>query len=105
MNKSNDFHFIFARNGEKATFGSGTAKKKKIDIPFDVVEKYDGYEIHAKIQWKDLGFKPAVKKKLGMDIIINDDDDGGKSDARLGWNTRNSHPVPRDYGMILMSGR
>ncbi len=105
LDKSNDFHFIFSRNGDKARLGSGTAKKKKIDIPFDVEEKYDGYEIHAKILWKDLGIKPAVKEKLGMDVIINDDDDGGKSDARLGWNTRSSHPVPRDYGMILMSGR
>ena len=105
LDKSNDFHFIFSRNGDKASLGRGTSKKKKLDIPFDVEEKYDGYEIHAKILWKDLGIKPAVKEKLGMDVIINDDDDGGKSDARLGWNTRSSHPVPRDYGMILMSGR
>ncbi len=104
LDKSNDFHFIFTRNGKKASLGSGTSKKK-LDIPFTVEEKYDGYEIHAKIQWKDLGVVPAVKKKLGMDVIINDDDDGGKADARLGWNTRNSHPAPKDYGMILMSGR
>jgi hypothetical protein len=40
-----------------------------------------------------------------MDVIINDDDDGGDRDARVGWNTRNIEPVPDDFGMILMSGR
>jgi hypothetical protein len=40
-----------------------------------------------------------------MDVVINDDDDGGDREARLGWNTRESQPESKDLGMILMSGR
>jgi len=40
-----------------------------------------------------------------MDVIINDDDDGGDREARLSWNSRKIQPEPKDLGMILMSGR
>ena len=42
---------------------------------------------------------------MSMDVIVNDDDDGGARDARIGWNTRNTDPSPKDFGMILVSGR
>jgi len=40
-----------------------------------------------------------------MDVIMNDDDDGGARDARISWNSRETDPKPDDFGMILVSGR
>ena len=119
MGKGNTFHFIFRRgNDAKDSKGLPTtetgltgivandsAKGFKVDLPYSIDNKYDGYEVKATIKWKQLGMTPAVKKKLKMDIIINDDDDGGKRDARIGWNTRKVYPDPKDFGMVLMSGR
>ncbi len=113
FDKKNDFHFIFARNKNKAIMGKENPKSRKVSIPYEVEEKYDGYELRAKISWKQLGKTPAVKNKLSMDVIMNDDDDNsensiddnGKRDARISWNSRKTNPAPRDFGMVLVSGR
>ena len=113
----NHFHFIFERLSlNKSNKFDGTERVKtsngivlkgsdQIKLPYEIKSKFDGYEIKATIAWKDLGIKPAVKEKLRMDVVINDDDDGGDRDARLGWNTRKIKPTAKDFGMILMSGR
>ncbi len=116
-NKGKDYHFIYKRlsanksnkfdGTERTVKGEGKVIKggKSINLPYEMKSKFDGYEISATIAWKQLGISPAVKKKLRMDVIINDDDDGGDREARLGWNTRKSQPKSKDLGMILMSGR
>ncbi len=116
-NNGKAYHFIYKRlsanksnkfdGTERTIEGEGKVIKggKSISLPYKMVSKFDGYEIKATIAWKQLGITPAVKKKLRMDVIINDDDDGGDREARLGWNTRKSQPKSKDLGMILMSGR
>jgi Fe-S cluster assembly iron-binding protein IscA len=115
--KNNDFHFIYERISlnktnkfdgvERTKEAEGVVLKgsKSIKLPYEIKSKFDGYEISATISWKQLGIKPAVKKKLRMDVIINDDDDGSDREVRLGWNTREVQPKAKDLGMILMSGR
>lgn len=101
----NDYHFVFARDKKQLLPGAENPSDHELDVAYEVEEKYDGYELRATIKWQDLGMSPAVKDRLGMDVIINDDDDGGDRDARIGWNTRNSRISPDDFGMILVSGR
>jgi hypothetical protein len=115
--KDKDFHFIYKRlslnksnkfdGTQRTEEGEGIVLKgdKDISLPYEIQSKFDGYEIKATIAWEQLGITPAVKKKLRMDVVINDDDDGGDRDARLGWNTREIQPKANDLGMILMSGR
>jgi len=105
FDKKNDFHFIFARNKTEAIAGKRNPQNRNIRIPYDIEEKYDGYELRAKISWKKLGKTPAVKNKLSMDVVMNDDDDGGERDARISWNSRKINPKPKDFGMVLVSGR
>ncbi len=105
FDQQNDFHLIFVRGKAGVIFGAGNADEILLDAPVAWEEKYDGYEMRVSIAWSQLGITPKVGNKLGMDVIVNDDDDGGDRDARIGWNTRNSQPVPKDFGMILMSGR
>ncbi len=121
FDKKNDYHFIFKRvslnasnkfDGTERTKDnlSGISGKEnpsgsEVELPYSIKSKYDGYEMKATINWKQLGISPAIKHKLRMDVIINDDDDGGERDARISWNTRILEPQPKDFGMILMSGR
>ena len=101
----NDYHLIFPRDKTLVVLGDDNPDGFELDTGYEVEEKYDGYELRATISWDDLGMSPEVKDRLGMDVIINDDDDGGERDARIGWNTRNSLIKPEDFGMILVSGR
>ena len=121
FDNTNDFHFIFRRvslnksnkfdgtervkTGLEGIAGTENPAGKTIALPYEIKSKYDGYEIKATISWKQLGLSPKVKNKLRMDVVINDDDDGGERDARVSWNTRKVNPMPEDFGMILMSGR
>jgi len=105
FDKRHDYHFIFPRNKTKALLGKENPRGFTINLPYTIEKKYDGYELQAKIKWSKLGIKAAIRNKLGMDVVINDDDDGGKRDARISWNTKKSNPRPKDFGMILMSGR
>ena len=105
FDSENDLHLIFARNAKEVSFGIETPVNAKLEIPFEIEEKYDGYELRAQISWKQFGISPKVKDKIGMDVVINDDDDGGYRDARISWNSREIYPTPEDFGMILVSGR
>ncbi len=105
FDKKNDFHFIFARNKTQVFFGKDNPEDLKLDIPFEMEKKYDGYELRAEISWSQLGLSPKIADKISMDVVVNDDDDGGNRDARVSWNTRKVETKPKDFGMILVSGR
>lgn len=103
--KKRDYHLVFSRDKRNVYTSTNNPETFKIDVDYEVEEKYDGYEITALIPWKELGIKPDVKKRLGIDVVINDDDTGGVRQARLAWNSRQTDPLPDDFGMVLMSGR
>ncbi|MCL5281712.1 MAG: hypothetical protein M1376_17580, partial [Planctomycetes bacterium] len=44
-----------------------------------------GYRLEAKIPWATLGTAAAVGKKIGFDVHVNDDDDGGDRDTKILW--------------------
>ncbi len=44
-----------------------------------------GYRLEAKLPWSTLGTKPSVGKKIGLDVHVNDDDDGGNRDTKIMW--------------------
>ncbi len=45
----------------------------------------DGYLLEAWIPWQVLGIKPNIGSSIGVEVEINDDDDGGTRDKRIGW--------------------
>ncbi|MCK5725202.1 MAG: hypothetical protein KAH22_00100 [Thiotrichaceae bacterium] len=103
----NDFHFVFPRDQSKVSLGINSPSGVGSDLPFTIVKKYDGYELHVEIPWKMIGVTPKVANKIGFDVIVNDDDDGGDRDARIAWAT-DSLKVdrnPRKFGVVLISGR
>ncbi len=44
-----------------------------------------GYRLEAKLPWTTLGTTPAPGKKIGLDVHVNDDDDGGDRDTKIMW--------------------
>jgi len=45
----------------------------------------NGYRLEVKFPWSTLGIKPSAGTKIGLDIHVNDDDDGGERDSKLTW--------------------
>ncbi|MHB2156181.1 CotH kinase family protein [Calditrichota bacterium GD2] len=45
----------------------------------------DGYFAELAIPWKTLRKEPAEGQLIGFDLQINDDDDGGRRDSKIGW--------------------
>ena len=44
-----------------------------------------GYRLEVKLPWSTLGTTPAAGKKIGLDVHVNDDDDGGDRDTKIMW--------------------
>ena len=103
----NDFHFIFPRNRDKVFLGVNSPKGTSTDIPYKIVKKYDGYELQVELKWKQLGITPKIGNKIGFDVVVNDDDDGGQRDARIAWatDTLKVDRNPQKFGVVLISGR
>lgn len=45
-----------------------------------------GYSVELAIPWSNLGITPSSGATIGLDIGINDDDNGGTRDSQLAWN-------------------
>jgi Carbohydrate family 9 binding domain-like len=84
---ANDTQFVFSVN--KKSFASTATRLDGIEVKF--ANRDGGYTFEAKIPWKNMVVEGAAAgKKLGFEVIINDDDDGTERDAVLSWNSDKS---------------
>lgn len=79
---ANDFQFLFRRNDPDIyLYPSGI-----INPPGVVAAHLDvtgGYIYEIRMEWNALGVMPG--SEIGLDVHINDDDDGGGRDAKMSW--------------------
>ena len=58
------------------------------NITYSAVATANGYVIEARLPWSTVkANNPAGDKLLGIDFMINDDDNNGTRDAKLSWNS------------------
>jgi hypothetical protein len=106
----NDFRLVFACNLEHPVLGAGSAPvadELLASINTDMRSTPDGYLLEAWIPWKVFGIAPQVKNRVAVEVEINDDDDGGSRDKKIGWVATDNHAAnePKQWGVILFSGR
>lgn len=65
-------------------FGVGT---NPAGVVFAQTNQPNGYIVEGKIAWSSIGVTPTANKPVGFDIELNDDDNGGNTDGRRGWNS------------------
>lgn len=82
---ANDVQYSFNWD-DGTTIGTIPAAYSKTGISYSAVNKTGGYIIEARIPWATLQATPTIGKVLGVDFMINDDDDGTTRDAKLSWN-------------------
>ena len=81
---SNDFQYFF--EWAEANPGLGESKQGRMSgVEFATVRTGRGYRMEIKFPWSTLGVEPSAGKKIGLDVHVNDDDDGGDRDTKVTW--------------------
>ncbi|MCB1639819.1 MAG: hypothetical protein KDI15_13340, partial [Thiothrix sp.] len=104
----NDFRLIFAW-GRDRVFIDPKSPPGTTDegLEYSMQATDDGYELQARIPWKMLKVDVDVRHRLGVEIQVNDDDDGGEREQKISWLAREDNAMndPRLFGVVLISGR
>ncbi|WP_010180706.1 sugar-binding protein [Aquimarina agarilytica] len=81
----NDHQLIFEYNNQNV-YHYPANQQNPTGVTFAQTKTNSGYMIEAKIAWSFIGLNPNTGNRLGLDIHINDDDDGGDRDRKTAWN-------------------
>lgn len=82
---ANDVQYAFGWN-DGTIVGALPSGRLVTNITYAVVNTTDGYLIEARIPWSTLQGTPTANQLVGIDFMINDDDDGTGRDGKLSWN-------------------
>jgi hypothetical protein len=90
----NDFQYLFRPGDNVAHVGGGRQGMSNDGVLHGSEPAPGGYNIEVAIPWTTLGVSPGGH--IGMEIHVNDDDDGGFRDAQVSWRTTagNAWTVP-----------
>ncbi len=81
---ANDVQYTFGWD-DGAVVGSLPSGRLTTGITYAVLDTDDGYIIEARIPWTTTQGSPAVNQLIGIDFMINDDDNGTGRDGKLSW--------------------
>jgi hypothetical protein len=77
-----DFQYGFRWNDAVVKTGSNSVTNTT-GIAFNMYAAGTGYTLEVSIPWSTIGFNPAVGKVIGLDVGVDDDDNGGVKEAQL----------------------
>jgi hypothetical protein len=80
-----DFQFRIIRGSE--TVWEKNANTDGVACGMD--DHAGGYRCEMAIPWSTLGVSPSAGSFIGMDVHVNDDDDGGDRDCKIAWEDAN----------------
>jgi endo-1,4-beta-D-glucanase Y len=102
---TNDFQYTFGWN-KGTTVSVLPAGRSVAGITYTAVARTGGYIIEARIPWATIQGTPAAGQLVGIDFMINDDDDNGVRDGKLSWNaaTDNAWQDPSLFGTAILQG-
>ncbi|RPJ27439.1 MAG: hypothetical protein EHM35_14215, partial [Planctomycetaceae bacterium] len=107
--EDNDYQYHFSWEGSRFTAASsqGESRHNKMEHVLTGTTPTDkGYRFLIKFAWSTLGVTPRAGVKVGFDVHVNDDDDGGDRDTKLMWHTENdiAWQQPNALGTIELAG-
>jgi hypothetical protein len=83
----NDYQFHFDWDSSAPAMGE-SHHDKTTGVEYAFARRDHGYRLEAKFPWSTLGVTPAPGKRIGLDVQVNDDDDGGDRDTKLMWHAQ-----------------
>lgn len=82
---ANDCQFSFGWN-DGTVVGTIPANYSTSGINYTALSTSTGYLLEARFPWGTIKGTPTADKLIGIDFMINDDDNGSTRDAKLAWN-------------------
>ena len=102
-NNDGQYHFDWDRtNPSMDRFEHGRLN----GVTFAMVPTENGYRTEIKFPWSTLGTESSAGMKIGLDVHVNDDDDGGDRDTKMTWRGKedNAWQTPRAFGTAELAG-
>ncbi|MBN2593512.1 MAG: tetratricopeptide repeat protein [Sedimentisphaerales bacterium] len=101
----NDYQFHFGWAEANPSMGESQHNRTE-GVEYAVGRADAGYRVEIKFPWTTLGVKPSAGAKIGLDVHVNDDDDGGDRDIKLAWHGKedNAWQTPRAFGTAELAG-
>jgi len=86
--QTNDFHFIFNLKDGTVALGKNSPQRGRIPLNQRLTRSANGYVLEVTLPWSGLGISPRSGQRLGLDVHVDDDDNGGDRDGKLTWKTK-----------------
>lgn len=101
----NDFELGFRWNDTVVRQGASSAAVPA-GVTFVITSTGDGYLLEARLPLAGLGIVPGYGRLFGLDVWVNDDDDGATRDARWAWwaTGQGNPPLPNAFGAGALEG-
>jgi hypothetical protein len=80
----NDFQFHLVWDKNKPIIGEEKHQATQ-GVQFAMVTKQTSYCAEIKLPWSTLKVKASAGMMIGLDVHVNDDDDGGDRESKLAW--------------------
>ena len=99
---ANDFQYAIGWNNENLV--EEISKGATDGTEAAVVDTDGGYRVEVAIPWSTLGITPADSARLGVDIHVNDDDEGGLRSSKIAWQAQqdDSYRYPYLFGEAVL---
>jgi hypothetical protein len=99
--KGYDDAALFAKQRARSTGGDAATRTRHAWAPAE-----DGYTVELAIPWTELGRRrPAAGDTVGLDVGVNEDDDGGERDGQLMWaGTKFTFRNNAVFGDLVLAG-
>ncbi|MBO9703467.1 MAG: T9SS type A sorting domain-containing protein [Sporocytophaga sp.] len=103
---ANDVQYSFGWN-DGGVVGALPSGRSIEGVSFNSVSTSNGYIVEASIPWSTLQGTPIKGQNIGIDFMINDDDDGSGRDKKLSWNAAedNAWQDPSLFGTAVLAER
>jgi len=107
--EDNDYQYYFTWEGSRFTAASnqGESRHNKMEgVETTATPTDKGYRFLITFPWSTLGVTARTGTRIGFDVHVNDDDDGGDRDTKLMWHTENdiAWQQPSALGTIELAG-
>jgi hypothetical protein len=104
---SNTIDYQYHFSWDKTNPSMGELKHNHTEgVEFVLVTADNGYRLEVKFSWLALRIKPSTGTKIGLDVHVNDDDDGGERDSKLTWRDKRDEAWtnPQALGTAELAG-
>jgi hypothetical protein len=103
---NDDAQYHFDWDKTHPTMGRHNEHGRMENIEFAMVTTEKGYRTEIKFPWATLGRKPSAGASIGLDVHVNDDDDGGERDTKITWNDKQdtAWQNPQAFGNAELAG-